>query len=544
MPRFFKLGAIATCFESPVWRWGRWFLLAFLALRVLFWGFTFPNPDEAYYWLWGQHPGFSYYDHPPFHGWVQGLFAAVGGRSNWVLRLPNLLSSVLLGVTFYRICGYLYGPDGGDRLWLVLLLVASSPLFFLFLALAWHDHWLVTFSVLSSFGFVRFVDSYQATGQGNSRYLYEAALFLGLAGLCKYTALLVGLGFGVTLLVDPRSRRLWRDPRLYLALALLACVLSPILVWNLQHDFFSLRFYRDRTTGSNGFDLNLFQPLIFLALCGLILGPIQSWSIWRLVRRRLQICQTFVRPTVYPTVALGIFGLSTGLFMALSLVSVAIYYWNILAYPLLFPLLADQFYRPRPSSPTDSPPALARPRRFRALAVAQGLGLFTAAALTFHYTVLPITALFGPADADSAALYGWSAVAAAVTAQADTLDNPLFLTTDYRSASALAYRLNHPEVMAISGRLDQFDFWYDAASLQGRDAVLLGESWHPICPAHLALFDRTDPPQTLEVRRFGRLLQTYQIVSGYGFQAGPPGYPLSPNYPLAFTSDGERCGPD
>jgi hypothetical protein len=232
-----------------------------------------------------------------------------------------------------------------------------------------------------------------------------------------------------------------------------------------------------------------------------------------------------------------VFGLSTAAFTALSTVSVALFYWNILAYPLLFPLLSDQFYRPQGSK------SLSQPVRAGQLAIAQGLGLFAAAALVIYYTVIPLGAFFGAVDPDGAALFGWPQIAAAVTAQAEGLDDPLLLTTDYRSASALAYTLDNPQVLAISGRLDQFDFWYDAPALEGRDAVLLGETWHPICPTHLAMFDRVDAPETVEVRRLGRVLQTYQIVRGYGFKAGPAGYPLSPEYPLAFTGDGQQCLP-
>jgi len=522
--------------KAPIWRWGRWFLLGFLALRLLFWWVTFPNPDEAYYWLWGQHPGLSYYDHPPFHSWVQGLFATGLGRSTLVLRLPNLLSTALLGWAYWQICRYLYPETGADRFGLVVLLGLSSPLFFLFLALAWHDHWLITFTVLSSLYFVRFADAYRATGLGSKHDLWGAALFLGLAGLCKYNAVFVGLGFLAVILSDRQLRPLLRDRQLYLALALLLLVLSPILGWNLQHDFFSFRFYRDRTAGADQFAINWLQPLGFLALCGLILGPIHTWAIWVWGQQWRQRGLAIAPQSCYPALALWIFSLSTLAFTSLSLVSVALYYWNILAYPLLFPLLTDVFYRPSRESPVPL-------TRRRPLVAAQGLGLFAAAALVFHYTVVPITALGGAADPDSAALYGWDQIAAAVTTQAAGLDQPLLLTTDYRSASALAYVLDNPQVMAISGRIDQFDFWYDSAALDGRDAVLLGESWHPICPAHLAMFDRVDPPQTLEVRRWGRVLQTYELVTGYGFKAGSPGYPLSPDYPLAFTSDGERCTP-
>jgi 4-amino-4-deoxy-L-arabinose transferase-like glycosyltransferase len=228
--------------QSPVWRWGRWPLLGFLVLRLIFWGLTFPNPDEAYYWLWGQHWDWSYYDHPGFQAWGQGLLTAMLGRSRVVLRLPNLLSTTLVVVTLYRITAYLYGPQVRDRFWLVLLLVASSPLFFLFLALGWHDHWLVTFTLLSSFYFVRFADAYAKDGSGRTTDLMAAALFLGLAGLCKYTALLVGLSFAATLLSQRSQRRLYLDPRLYLAVGLVILVLSPIGLWNWQHDFFSWRF--------------------------------------------------------------------------------------------------------------------------------------------------------------------------------------------------------------------------------------------------------------------------------------------------------------
>jgi 4-amino-4-deoxy-L-arabinose transferase-like glycosyltransferase len=496
---------------------------------------AFPNPDEAYYWLWGQHPSFSYYDHPPFHAWIQGIWATLMGRSTWVLRLSNLVSNGILAVAFYQIGRYLYGDDGGDRLWLMILLLVASPLFFLFLAMAWHDHWLVTFAVLSSFDFVRFVDGYQADGRGQSRHLYRAALFLGLAGLSKYNALFVGLGFLATLLSQRSLRRLFLDPRLYLALGITLLTLSPILIWNWQQGFASFQFYGDRTSGGDGLTLNVLQPLIFLLLCGLILGPIHTWELGRLGRRWQRVNQNFVQPSLYPVVAGWMFVLSTGTFVALSLVSVALYYWNILAYPLLFPLLADQFYR------QDSPSPLRYPRR---MGLAQGLGLFAVVVLTLHYTVIPMTALFGPADNDSAALYGWDQIAAAVTAQAETLDNPLLLTTDYRSAAALAYQLDNPEVLAISGRIDQTDFWYDVEALDGRDAILLGEDWHPICPAHLAMFDRTGSPQTLTVQRFGRPIQTYHLVTGYGFRAREISSPLDPAYPLAFTTDGERCEPN
>jgi hypothetical protein len=519
--------------QSPVLSWGRWCLIGFLVLRLIYWLITFPNPDEAYYWLWGKHPDWSYYDHPGFQAWVQGLFASGLGRSTFVLRLPNLVSTIGLIAVFQRITSYLYGPEARDRIWLVLLLIASSPLFFLFLTLAWNDHWLILFAVLSSFYFVRFADAYITDRSGATTDLMAAALFLGLAGLCKYNALLLGLSMAATMVTQRSLRRLWLEPRTYLALGLVAVMLTPITLWNWQQDFLSFRFYGARTEPWSYGTMHWLQPFVFLGLSALILGPIQSWAIARQARGARTMTPRR-RDSVYPKLAWWLFGLSTGGFTVLSMVSVSLYYWNILAYPLLFPLLSDQFYNPERASSI---------QHKRALAIAQGLGLFAAAGLIFHYNVIPLTSAVAIKDGDSTALYGWPQLSAKVKTTASRLDNPLLLTTDYRSASALAYSIGRPDVMAISGRLDQFDVLYRSGPMQGRDAVLLGESWHPICPAHLAMFEQLEPAKTLRVQRFGRELQTYTLIVGHGFHAGPPRFPLKPNYPLSFTRDGESCKP-
>lgn len=529
---------LANLLKSLLPPWARPWLIGIGLLRLAFWGWVFPNPDEAYYWLWGQHPGWSYYDHPPFQAWVQGLFAGllgfIPGTSTWALRLPNLLSSLLLILVFGRICRYLYRDRAPDLLGGVILLLAASPLFFLFTAMAWPDHWLIAFVVISGYSLVRFLDDYAKTGQGDGVWLYGAALALGMAGLCKYTALLVGAGGLATIASQPRLRPLLRDRRLYGAAGLSLLVLSPVLLWNLQNSFFSFRYYLERSAGSEGISFQPLQPLVFLLLSGLILGPFHSWGLVQLGRARSPQDTTNASSSHHSTywlLAWWVFGLSTGSFMLLSLVSTALYYWNILAYPLLLPLLARELFM--------TPSGLQRPRP-----ALMALGLAVAAGLMVNYWVIPLAALGGnsQADPDSAALYGWPEIAAAVQFHGADLSDPLRITTDYRSASALAYALKDAHVWALSGRLDQFDFWYDAEALRDRDAVLLGEQWHPICPAHLAMFRRSDSPQTLTIRRLGRPLQTYTLIKAYGFNPGPDSdYPLQPNYPLAASSDGERC---
>jgi hypothetical protein len=503
-------------------------LVLLISLRLVFWLGAFPNPDEAYYWLWGQHPDWSYFDHPPLHAWVQGAFTALLGRSHFVLRLPNLITTGLLFGLYWVICHQLYGNQGRHAFWLTILLALTSPLLFLFLAMAWHDHWLVWFGTAASYCFIRFLSSNRAPSYV---WLYAAGLLIGLAGLSKYVALLLGLGWLVAIATQARWRPLFWNLHLYAAIALACLMMTPVFWWNAQHEWYSFHFYLGRSVQADTQAINWFGPLSFVLLSSLIFGPVHSWLILKSASHAFssRLGKTYQR------VALAVLGTSTLLLAALSFTAPVLYYWNILAYPLLLPLLAGYFLNPH---------RLCEVRHVRLLKATLTLGTFIASLLVVHYAFLPLSALVSETgDDDTRMLYGWQFVADLIEQEATAFSAPpLLLTTDYRSASALAYALDMPSVLAISGRIDQFDFWYDPAELEGRNAIMLGDRWHPICPTHQTMFERTDAYTQIPVKRFGVTIKHYDTLRGYAFRAAAPkAHPLQPEYPLAFTSDGETC---
>ncbi|MEM9815282.1 MAG: glycosyltransferase family 39 protein [Cyanobacteria bacterium P01_D01_bin.6] len=506
-----------------------WPILALLlGLRLVYWLGAFPNPDEAYYWLWGQHLDWSYFDHPPLHAWVQGGFDALLGRSRFVLRLPNLITTGLLFRLYWVTCHQLYGRQGPNAFWLTVLLVLTSPLFFLFLAMAWHDHWLVWFGTAASYCFVQFLSRDRAVAYP---WLYGTGLLIGLAGLCKYVALFLGIGFLVTIASQKRWRSLFGSGHLYGAMGLALLVMTPVFWWNSQHDWYSFQFYLGRSMQAESSTIHWFGPVGFGLLSLLIFGPIHGWLTLTAAQRGF--ASSF--GATYQRVALTLLGTSSLLLAVLSLQAPVLYYWNILAYPLLFPLMAGHFLRAQ---------RLHEVRDHRLLKATLGLGLVVAALLVFHFTVMPISVLIADTgDDDTRMVYGWLPTAAGLKQEAAKFSaQPLLLTTDYRSAAALAYALDDPAVLSISGRIDQFDFWYNPANLDGRDGLLLGDDWHPICPTHLAMFARTDSSATLTVQQLGTFIKQYTAVHGERFRAqGNTVDPFAPEYPLAFTTDGETC---
>jgi 4-amino-4-deoxy-L-arabinose transferase-like glycosyltransferase len=483
-------------------------LVIFLLLRLVFWLVAFPNPDEAYYWLWGQHPALSYFDHPPGQAWIQGLFTAGLGRSPFTLRLPNLISNGLLAYTYYRICRYLYGDRAKPAFGLVILMLLASPLYFLFLGLAWPDHGLITFTLISAYGFITFLDRYLSDGRGSSWRLWVAAIALGLAGLCKYSAVFVAAGFAAVLLTDARLRPLWRDRRLYLAMVIAAGALLPILLWNLTHDWQSLRFYADRSVGD--WSLKFGPCFNFLLFSWLLVSPWHWVGFYRagcLARRNVEIRSN----SVYGAVAAWVFGVSTVALTLISLLSAALYYWNITAYLLLLPLLPRVLWGSHtPKLPTQ-----------RLFWGSQCYGLLFAALLVTQYCIIPPSALANlDVDPDSRIVYGWPEVGAVVQQEANQLGATSFLlATDYRSAAALAFQLNRTEVAVISERRTQFDLWYPQnQAFAGRDAVILADDWHPLSPTVLAQFDHHDPPIAVPIQRFGIWIKNYYVCKAYRFQ--------------------------
>lgn len=483
-------------------------LIAFIGLRLIFWLTCFPNPDEAYYWLWGQHLDWSYYDHPPLQAWVQGIFTGIFGRSNLVLRLPNLLSNLAFFYIYYQIMIYLYGKESNQQFWLVVLLILASPLYFLFLALAWHDHLLITFSLLAMYWLITFLDGYIADGKGKSWRLYATAGAIALASLCKYNAFFVPIGFLAALIADSRLRPLLRDRRLYIASAIALTAFIPILIWNISNDWQSFRYYLNRSVNSGGLSLKFSPFLNFVLFSILMVSPLQVWGFYRSLKQPVLPIRN---ETTYRAIALWIFLVSTVALIIISLLSAALYYWNITAYLLLFPLLPAVWNQKLLDQNARQKFVLGD----RTFLATQFYGFLFASLLIVHYCIIPISAFASQTeDPDSRMLFGWDRVATVVKQQAIDLDQPLFITTDYRSASALAYQLNARTVIAISDRVDQFDFWDFTQQLQGKQAVILSDDWHPLLPELRTQLTNISAPIVVPVDRFGVWIKNYYVMTG------------------------------
>ncbi|PZV12055.1 MAG: 4-amino-4-deoxy-L-arabinose transferase [Pseudanabaena sp.] len=484
-----------------------------IVLRGVFWLFAPPNPDEAYYWLWGQHLDFSYYDHPPLQSWLQGWITAWFGKSLLTLRSLNILTNGLFFYTYYRILKYLYGDRASSYIWWVILAVLASPLYNIMLAFAWHDHLAISLSLVGAYLCIRFLDEYLANGKGTSWRLYGSAIALSLAHITKYNSLFMTLGLLTAIATDSQSRKLFRDLRLWLCVGIGAIAFLPVFYWNYSNNFLSFRFYANRSVDSGTMLMRLLEPLGFIGISLLMLSPFVAWLLWLGFR---------AANGLYKRVAFWTFVIPTSLLMAISFFSTALYYWNIHAYLLLFPLL--------PLALEDDLHSIARSQsmkvtRNKTLKIFYGVeifGLLFATLFVWNSCIFPISAIFGEdGDQDGRMIYGWQEVSAEVQKLSNTLsESPLLITSDYRSSASLAYAMQNPNVTAISKRISQFTIWNleNEVKQGGKNAILISDQWHPLTNEAIAHFDKVTPISNVKISRFGVNLKTYEIAIGRNYK--------------------------
>ncbi len=220
-----------------------WYVWAGLVVAYAVVGASLPPmDDEVYYWTWSQTPQLSYYDHPGMTAWLIWLSTMLFGDTVLGMRFPAAICTAFtLAVITYLTTAKSTSLSSAGQ-WIVIG-VSLSPLFVFGGLLITPDAPLIASWAAY---LVWMVSQHELLASGPSHrrewlmWLIGGVL-LGLGGLSKYTMILaVPAGF-VSLVVSGLPWRRWIIG--YMAHGIIAMVVaSPILTYNLQHDFEPLLF--------------------------------------------------------------------------------------------------------------------------------------------------------------------------------------------------------------------------------------------------------------------------------------------------------------
>jgi len=249
--------------DDTIVRAAIWLTLGLLCVRLLTIGEFGLFLDEAYYWVWSQNPALSYYDHPPLVALMIRASTFLFGDGPFGVRALGTVSIAVDAMLVYMIGRTLLGSRRQ---------AAWAAIFFNVSILAGigvivvPDQPMMVFWLGALYGLARL-----AKGGAGSWWLF-VGLMVGLTGLAKYTALFLGLGIVLWLVLVPSQRRWLRCPMPYLGMLVALAVFSPVLVWNAENGWSSFALQLDRSAYE--FATAQWQGFLqFLVLLVLTAGP-------------------------------------------------------------------------------------------------------------------------------------------------------------------------------------------------------------------------------------------------------------------------------
>jgi len=191
------------------------------------------SQDEAYQWVWSKHLALSYYSKPPGIALIQFAGTALFGDNEFGVRFFSPLFAAILSVMVLRFFTREISARAG--FWLLLIIIAT-PLLALGTVLMTIDPPLVlcwTWAMIAGWRAVQ--------PDGKTRHWLAVGLAMGLGFLCKYSVLYQLVCWAMFFALWRPVRAQLRKPGPWLALLILLVCTLPVILWNWQHGWITVR---------------------------------------------------------------------------------------------------------------------------------------------------------------------------------------------------------------------------------------------------------------------------------------------------------------
>jgi hypothetical protein len=221
----------------------RRFLLLFLGaltvLRIIYAAQTELAPDEAYYFQWSEHLAPSYFSKGPGIALSMWLSTHLFGVSEFGIRVFSPLLGLGTSLLLAGLARRLYSES--VAVWTVLL-VNCTPIFNAGSLLMTIDPLSIFFWTAALYTFWLALEKSPAF----SLWWPATGALIGCGFLAKYTNAMQLLSIVLLLALTPRYRRELRSPGFATLLAVFAIFTTPVIMWNAQHDWITVRHLSER----------------------------------------------------------------------------------------------------------------------------------------------------------------------------------------------------------------------------------------------------------------------------------------------------------
>ncbi|MGO8766114.1 MAG: glycosyltransferase family 39 protein [Limisphaerales bacterium] len=191
------------------------------------------SQDEAYQWTWSKHLALSYYSKPPGIALIQFAGTLLGGDTEFGVRFFSPLFAAILSV---RVTRFMAREIGARVAFWLLLAVTATPLLDIGTILMTIDPPLVLCWMWALVAGWR-----AAQPGGRTRDWLIVGLAMGLGFLCKYSAAYQVVCWAFFFALQPAARIHLRRAGPWLALLIFLLCTLPVVIWNGQHGWVTLR---------------------------------------------------------------------------------------------------------------------------------------------------------------------------------------------------------------------------------------------------------------------------------------------------------------
>lgn len=243
--------------------------------------FTGLSVGESYYWRGAQFLQLSYFDQPPLFFWLSGLTIRLFDLSNFALRFPAVLLFAGTSYLLYCIGTRLFNAKTG----LVALILLNISFVFTVPVASWFqpDAPLMFFWLLTTWCLIQVFFS-KEQDRSPMNWWGFTGIALGFTTLSKYHALFLMASTFLFVVINPEQRKWLRHPGPYLALIITAVMLTPVLLWNAEHEWISFNFQGSRAGG---------YQVDFTRLLRSIVGQMAWIAPWIWVPLMIALFKTF-----------------------------------------------------------------------------------------------------------------------------------------------------------------------------------------------------------------------------------------------------------
>jgi len=288
--------------------------------------------EEAYYWNYAQHLAIGYLDHPLVVAWTIKIFTVLLGNNEFAVRLGAFFYWFVTAYYCFKLTSEILNKNIAYR---ALVIVALLPAYFSFGFFMSPD------APLTACWAAAIYYIYQALIKENTQAWIYFGIALGMGMSSKYTIILLATATLLYMLFNQKARKWFLQPQPYFAALIALALFSPVIIWNVQHDWLSFTFQSTgRLESGHHFSLPRFisNLIITLTPIGLISVVGVAWLYQPILLRCKEISVHFEDRTYWFLTWLGIF--PVGVYASLSLIRPSKLNWTGPCWLALLPFLA------------------------------------------------------------------------------------------------------------------------------------------------------------------------------------------------------------